>query len=145
MENRVVGLGECKQTTVRDVTATMETSTSSTPCKRSRKVNWTPDETKFLVELYRENAKFLKGDFSSPGCTNRGKIDAWARIAASLHEAFPGGNRSVKDCQKRWQAVQSLSKTKIARYNEQMNKTGKNLAVLGVSGHTKLGLSIFLK
>lgn len=113
--------------------------------KRSRKVNWCADETKYLVELYRENVKLLKGDFSSPGCTNRGKIDAWDRISRALHEAFPAADRTVKECQKRWQTVQSLSKMKIARYNEELNKTGKNFADFGVSGHTNLSFSMSLQ
>lgn len=125
---------ECKQTAHNDTPSRMTSAETSTS-KRTRKLNWAPDETKFLVELYREHARMLKGDFSSPGCTHRGKLDAWDTIAARLHEAFPLGNRSVKECQKRWQTVQSLSKSKIARHNEAINKTGKNFAVSGESGH----------
>lgn len=78
---------------------------SETCTKCTRKVNCSPDETKFLIELYRDNAKFLKCDFSSPGCTNRGKIDVWDHIARTLHEVFPGVNCTIKECQKGWQTV----------------------------------------
>ena len=108
---------------------------ASSAHKRTRKMNWSPDETKFLVELYRENVKYLKCEFASPGTSHRGRLDAWDRIAASLHTAYPSADRTVKECQKRWQTIQSLSSSKIARYNEAANKTGKNFAFSGESGH----------
>ena len=91
----------------------------------AREINWTPDETKLLVELYRDNVKYLICDFSSPGTSHRGRLDAWDPISA-----YPSADRTVKECQKRWQTVQSLSRTKIPRYNEATNKTGKNFVFL---------------
>ena len=81
---------------------------ASSAHKRTRKMNWSSDETKFLVELYRENVKYLKCEFASPGTSHRGRLDAWDRIAASLHTAYPSADRTVKECQKRWQTIQSL-------------------------------------
>ncbi|KAK4325673.1 hypothetical protein Pmani_003766 [Petrolisthes manimaculis] len=92
--------------------------------KRTRKGNWSPDETKYLVQLYKENAVYLRSDFSSPGCTHRGKLDAWDSITNQLHEAYPDSNRTVKECQKRWQTIQSAAKTRIARFNEALTGTG---------------------
>ncbi|KAK3869047.1 hypothetical protein Pcinc_025615 [Petrolisthes cinctipes] len=93
--------------------------------KRTRKGNWSPDETKYLVQLYKENAVYLRSDFSSPGCTHRGKLDAWDSIAKQLHEAYPADSyRTVKECQKRWQTIQSAAKPRIARYNQALTGTG---------------------
>ena len=111
----------------------MDNSIESAPSsahKRTGKINWTPDETKLLVELYRDNVKYLICDFSSPGTSHRGRLDAWDPISA-----YPSADRTVKECQKRWQTLQSLSRTKIARYNEAANKTGKNFAFSGENGH----------
>ncbi|KAK4329425.1 hypothetical protein Pmani_000183 [Petrolisthes manimaculis] len=92
--------------------------------KRSRKGNWSPDETKYLVQLYKANSVYLQSDFSSPACTHRGKLYAWESITNQLHEAYPDSNCTVKECQKRWQTIQSAAKTRITRYNQALTGTG---------------------
>ncbi|KAK3885493.1 hypothetical protein Pcinc_010304 [Petrolisthes cinctipes] len=72
----------------------------------------------------RRQIQYLRSDFSSPGCTHRGKLDAWDSIANQLHEAYPDSDRTVKECQKRWQTIQSAAKTRIARYNQALTGTG---------------------
>ncbi|KAK4316716.1 hypothetical protein Pmani_012149 [Petrolisthes manimaculis] len=95
--------------------------------KRSRKGNWSPDETKYLVQLCKANSVYLRSDFSSPACTHREKLNAWDSITNQLHEAYPDSNRTVKECQKRWQTIQSAAKTRIARYNQALTGTDKNV------------------
>lgn len=123
-------------------TAGSSSNTETSKEKRIRKVNWSPEETKFLVEQYKKNIRYLKGDFPLPGCTSREKIYAWERIATSLHKAFPAANRSVKECQKRWQTVQAQTRARLARYKKAVNGTGKNVAEFRVSGHFVLYLLV---
>ncbi|KAK3887403.1 hypothetical protein Pcinc_008519 [Petrolisthes cinctipes] len=55
---------------------------------------------------------------------SQGKLDAWDSIANQLHEAYPDSDRTVKECQKRWQTIQSAAKTRITRYNQALIGTG---------------------
>ncbi|KAK3890914.1 hypothetical protein Pcinc_005159 [Petrolisthes cinctipes] len=41
-----------------------------------------------------------------------------------LHESYSDGKRTVKDCQKRWQSVQSDAKGRIAKYKQAVKGTG---------------------
>ncbi|KAK3895935.1 hypothetical protein Pcinc_000319 [Petrolisthes cinctipes] len=91
--------------------------------KKPRKGNWSRDETKLLLELYQENATVLKASFSS-GITSRQKQTTWQNMASQLHEVFPANVRTVKECQKRWQTVQSAAKANLSRHNEAMRGTG---------------------
>ncbi|KAK3867054.1 hypothetical protein Pcinc_027454 [Petrolisthes cinctipes] len=102
----------------------MDLCTSTPKKERTRKTNWSPDETKYLVELYKEHANLLKGSFNTAGVTHKAKQEAWEHIASHLHESYSDGKRTVKDCQKRWQSVQSDAKARIAKYKQAVKGTG---------------------
>lgn len=101
-----------------------KTLSTDTP-RRTRKPNWTSEETMFLLRLYQEHVSLLTASFSQAGTSHKKKQEAWATIASQLHEAFPSVLRSEKDCQKRWQLIQTAAKPNIKRYNEAMRGTGK--------------------
>ncbi|KAK3875622.1 hypothetical protein Pcinc_019510 [Petrolisthes cinctipes] len=102
----------------------MDLCTSTPKKERTRKTNWSPDETKYLVELYKEHANLLKGSFNTAGVTHKAKQEAWEHIASHLHESYSDGKRTVKDCQKRWPSVQSDAKARIAKYKQAVKGTG---------------------
>ncbi|KAK3888742.1 hypothetical protein Pcinc_007217 [Petrolisthes cinctipes] len=54
----------------------------------------------------------------------QGQGEAWEHIASHLHESYSDGKRTVKDCQKRWQSVQSDTKARIAKYKQAVKGTG---------------------
>lgn len=97
---------------------------SSTP-KRSRKPNWTAEESKYLLELYKENVQTLRSDFSVQGCTHQTKKMAWDTIRHSLQQAFPEGQRTVKECQKRWHTILMNSRPKLSKVKGDFTSTGK--------------------
>lgn len=107
--------------------SSLSTAACSTPKfndkKRPRKKNWSQEETKFLLEQYRENVTVLKASFSS-GITSRQKQGSWEKIAQKMQEVFPDKLRTVKECQKRWQTVQCAAKVNISRHNQAVRGTG---------------------
>ena len=95
--------------------------------KRTRKQNWLPDETMCLVLAYKENQAMLRGSFTGHKCTNKGRQEAWLSVIRTLEASFPGRDRTIRDCQKRWQTIQSHSKARIGEYNKAVAATGKNV------------------
>lgn len=87
--------------------------------KRPRKNNWRTDETLSLVRLYKEKAAIIHGGFSVNKCTVEAKVKAWEEMCRSLAEAHPTGPRSVKESQRRWQAVQSVAGANISAFIQQ--------------------------
>ena len=108
-------------------TSTMDTVQEETPKKRTRKANWTPDETLHLVQLYADNSTILRSNFSQPGCTKAAKKELWNSIATQVTQ-FAGVERSAKECQKRYQTVQSEARARLADRKQHMNATGKFLS-----------------
>lgn len=94
--------------------------------KRPRKPNWTHPESVRLLEVYREKQPVLNRSFKD-GVTFKKKQEAWLAITMELNESFPEANRTVKECQKRYQTLQMTAKPKIKKYNEAHSKTGKNI------------------
>ncbi|KAK3869769.1 hypothetical protein Pcinc_024943, partial [Petrolisthes cinctipes] len=77
-------------------------------------------------------ANLLKGSFNTAGVTHKAKQEAWEHIASHLHESYSDGKRTVKDCQKRWQSVQSDAKSKdcqIQTGSERNRPANENLAL----------------
>lgn len=60
---------------------------SSTP-KRTRKPNWTVEESKYLLELYKENAHTLRSNFSVQGCTHQTKKNGLGQLELYLSKHF---------------------------------------------------------
>ena len=89
---------------------------------KKRKDNWVVEETIELAKLYQEHSEVIKGDFTK--CTAKDKAAAWQDIVARLTAAFPRG-RTIKDCQKKWQSIQSAAKMRISSYRRELAATGK--------------------
>ena len=79
-----------------------------------------------MAQCVKEYDKLLSGSFNQDGCTYKNKQAAWKTISEDLHAAFPQVLRTEKDCQKRWQAIQSSAKPRIAKFNEAQSATGKD-------------------
>lgn len=98
----------------------------STPAKkRTRKANWTQEESGLLLELYRANAHVLRNNFSNPGCTNQAKQKIWEKIQNELQQAFPSGMRTVRECQKRYHTILMTSRQKLSQARQDYASTGK--------------------
>lgn len=89
--------------------------------------NWTHAETLSLVQLYREKAAIIKGNFSDNGCSAEAKEKAWGSIVSRLAALHPGFSRCIKQCQRRWQTVMQEAKAKISAYQKARNGTGGGL------------------
>ena len=94
--------------------------------KRTRKPNWSYEETVCLLQLYREHAHVIRNNFNENGCTFHKKQEAWTKIMAGLQEAFPAGRRSIVECQKRWHTVLQSARPKLAQNRKDFSSTGKS-------------------
>ncbi len=114
-----------------DLTSTLRTSVApaTSPISadggeqaRKRKDNWAQEEMLLLAQLFQERKALIKGDFSV--CNARGKAAAWQAILDRLTEAFLRG-RTIKDCQKKWQSLQSSAKRNLSANKRALTATGK--------------------
>lgn len=103
-------------------------SNSTTPSKRSRKCNWSLEELVFIMELYKDRKHILKGNFGTNGCNNTSKLECWDKILSELSQAFPAGNRTVRECQKRYHTSVMNAKPKIAGIKQDFASTCKRVA-----------------
>ncbi|XP_050710335.1 uncharacterized protein LOC126995092 [Eriocheir sinensis] len=98
---------------------------ASTPSKkRTRKPNWTMDESLYLLQLYRDHARVLRQSFSDDGCTHQTKQKAWEDIRSKLQQAFPAGQRTTKECQKRWHTILVTARSKLSQVRKDFAATG---------------------
>lgn len=99
---------------------------ASTPVKkRTRKPNWTMDESLYLLQLYRDHARILRNNFSEQGCSHQSKQKAWEEITGKLGQAFPAGQRTAKECQKRWHTILVAARPKLSQVRQDFAATGK--------------------
>ncbi|XP_050707210.1 uncharacterized protein LOC126993370 isoform X2 [Eriocheir sinensis] len=97
---------------------------ASTPSKkRTRKPNWTMDESLYLLQLYRDHARVLRQSFSEDGCTHQTKQKAWEDIRSKLQQAFPAGQRTTKECQKRWHTILVTARPKLSQVRKDFAAT----------------------
>ena len=93
------------------------------------KNNWSMEETFSLVLLYKVKAAIIRGSFSANGCTADAEAKAWQDICSALAEAHPAGLRSIKECQRRWQTVQSVARANISAFIQEQARTDKSVSV----------------
>ena len=117
----------------------MDTANVPTP-KRSRKANWTLEESCHLLRLYKDYWYVIQNDFSKPGVCTTTKQGTWEAIPTSVHEAFPATTRSVKEYQTRWQTIVMASTPNIAQVRQYYAPTGKNL----IPNYTFIMITIML-
>lgn len=100
--------------------------------KKTRKPNWTLDETERLVDLVTEKRLVLKGRFS-PKLSLRDKKQAWADITSRLNACNPLVCRTEDEVTNKWFHVLSQSRKKIAAIRREYNQSGENLFFLSSS------------
>ena len=105
---------------------------------RKRKENWGQDEIHLLVQSYGVEKDILRGDFASPGVSAKAKRDAWLRMADRLAGEYPTGQRSVKDCQKKWQLILSISRRNISKFKNATAATGKKVLYICLSNDNRV-------
>ncbi|KAK0150777.1 hypothetical protein N1851_008120 [Merluccius polli] len=86
---------------------------SEEKAKRKRKPNWSQDQLLLLAQFVLERRGIIKGKFGS-GVTSKKKREAWEDITFNINASFPAVCRSTDDCEKRWYALQSQSRSEIA-------------------------------
>ena len=92
--------------------------------KKSRKANWTDDETLHLLSLIKERKHILKGDLSKT-LTAKKKQQTWDDIASLINASHPMVHRTKADIEKRWYKVLSKAKETLFKYKEGVTGTGK--------------------
>lgn len=85
---------------------------------RKRRPNWTDQECLLLAQLMQERKEVIRGKCSS-GVSIQDKRQAWEEIAQSINIAFPQIQRTVSDCNKKWENLLAKSKEEIKRQRRQ--------------------------
>ncbi|XP_068450644.1 myb/SANT-like DNA-binding domain-containing protein 4 [Clinocottus analis] len=90
---------------------------------RKRRPNWTDQECLLLAQLMLERKDVIKGKCSS-GVSLQAKRQAWEEIAQSINDAFPQFQRTVSDCNKKWENLLAKSREEIKRQRRQEGSEG---------------------
>ncbi|XP_064643057.1 nuclear apoptosis-inducing factor 1-like [Lineus longissimus] len=88
--------------------------------KRTRKKNFTPNETNRLIELVEDNYRIISSKFSDQVTLKR-KNDAWLEISRKLNAISPC-LRTVEEVKKKWDDIEVRAKKKA---NEDRTRDGK--------------------
>lgn len=88
-----------------------------------RSSNWSKDEVIYLIQRIEERKNVIKGKFG-PNLTIKNKREAWQEITDALNAAYPRGNRSVAQVEKKWQNIASKGKNDIHARKRLYNQTG---------------------
>lgn len=104
--------------------AAMNSEVATPEGKRSRKANWSAEDTLLLVQMYQQHSKVFRSSFDQLGSSKKSKTSAWLTISQAVSEQS-GIPRNIRDCQKRWQTVQSESRKRLAKHKEALTGTGK--------------------
>ncbi|RVE72552.1 hypothetical protein OJAV_G00039910 [Oryzias javanicus] len=86
--------------------------TSST--SRKRKPNWTDQECLLLAQLIQKKQNIVRGK-QSTGVSFQDKRIAWKEIVQAINEAFPQVQRTVSDCNKKWENLLAKAREEIKR------------------------------
>ncbi|KAK2862383.1 hypothetical protein Q5P01_001916 [Channa striata] len=81
---------------------------------RKRRPNWTDQESLLLAQLMQERKDIIRGKCST-GVSVQDKRQAWEEIAQTINTAFPHIQRTVSDCNKKWENLLAKSKEEIKR------------------------------
>ncbi|TNN51258.1 hypothetical protein EYF80_038519 [Liparis tanakae] len=106
---------------------------------RKRRPNWTDQECLLLAQLMQERKEVIRGKCSS-GVSIQDKRQAWEEIAQSINIAFPQIQRTVSDCNKKWENLLAKSKEEIKRQRRQGLSEG--LSVVTFSPVTQVVISV---
>ncbi|KAM6947410.1 uncharacterized protein PEZ65_001058 isoform 1-T1 [Lycodopsis pacificus] len=106
---------------------------------RKRRPNWTDQECLLLAQLMQEKKDIIRGKCSN-GVTIQDKRQAWEEIAQSINTAFPQIQRTVSDCNKKWENLLAKSREEIKRQRRQVGAEG--LSVEQFSTVTQVVISV---
>ena len=99
--------------------------------KMTERRRWTANEDSKLVELLKNDYKFLTESLSESK-TKRMVDEKWAKITNNINSLGEGRSKlSDEQVQKKWIDIKSKSKTAVMKYKKAMSKTG------GGSNNTK--------
>ncbi|XP_030276407.1 myb-related transcription factor, partner of profilin-like isoform X3 [Sparus aurata] len=85
---------------------------------RKRRPNWTDQECLLLAQLMQEKKNIIRGKCST-GISIQDKRQAWEEIAQAINTAFPQIQRTVSDCNKKWENLLAKSREEIKRQKRQ--------------------------
>ncbi|CAK6958227.1 uncharacterized protein LOC128355178 [Scomber scombrus] len=107
---------------------------------RKRRPNWTDQECVLLAQLMQERKDIIRGKCST-GVSIQDKRQAWEEIAQAINNAFPQIQRTVSDCNKKWENLLAKSREEIKRQKRQAG-AGEGLSLEHLSTVTKLVISV---
>ncbi|XP_044037060.1 myb/SANT-like DNA-binding domain-containing protein 4 [Siniperca chuatsi] len=93
---------------------------------RKRRPNWTDQECLLLAQLMQERKDIIRGKCST-GVSIQDKRQAWEEIAQAINTAFPQIQRTVSDCNKKWENLLAKSREEIKRQRRQAGTEGLSL------------------
>ncbi|XP_008282716.1 uncharacterized protein LOC103359252 [Stegastes partitus] len=88
---------------------------------KKRRPNWTDQESLLLAQLMQERKNVVRGKYST-GVSIQDKRHAWEEIAQTINVAFPQVQRTVSDCNKKWENLLAKAKEEIKRQKRQADK-----------------------
>lgn len=92
---------------------------------RKRRPNWTDQECLLLAQLMQERKDIIRGKCST-GVLIMDKRQAWEEIAQHINSAFPQIQRTVSDCNKKWENLLAKSREEIKRQRRQAGTGEEN-------------------
>ncbi|XP_034725773.1 uncharacterized protein LOC117943631 [Etheostoma cragini] len=79
---------------------------------KKRRPNWTDQECLLLAHLMQERKDIIRGKCST-GVSIQDKRQAWEEISQAINTAFPQIQRTVSDCNKKWENLLAKSRKEI--------------------------------
>ncbi|XP_037642801.1 uncharacterized protein LOC119498222 [Sebastes umbrosus] len=90
---------------------------------RKRRPNWTDQECLLLAQLMQEKKDVIRGKCCT-GISIQDKKLAWEEIAQTINIAFPQIQRTVTDCNKKWENLLAKSREEIKRQRRHAGTEG---------------------
>ncbi|XP_023811030.1 uncharacterized protein LOC101155681 [Oryzias latipes] len=81
---------------------------------RKRRPNWTDPECLLLAQLIQKKQNIVRGK-QSTGVSVQDKRHAWKEIVQAINDAFPQVQRTVSDCNKKWENLLAKAREEIKR------------------------------
>ncbi|XP_061544261.1 uncharacterized protein si:dkey-6e2.2 isoform X2 [Phycodurus eques] len=103
---------------------------------RKRRPNWTDQECYLLAQLVHERKEVIRGKCITGLYDKR---QAWDEITHTINSAFPQMQRTVSDCNKKWENLLAKSREEIKR---QKMQTDDNLSLDQFSALTQIVISV---
>lgn len=97
---------------------------------KKRKPNWTDQECLLLAQLMQERKDIIRGKCCT-GVSIQDKRQAWEEISQAINTAFPQIQRTVSDCNKKWENLLAKSREEIKRQRRQAGIEGLSLEQFG--------------